>query len=135
MSTEIIAALGVAAFCVAAGIGLWLLKNLVDAAENVASEVRGMEATHNSIREGLEQGLGQLVDAVRAHTSAVRDTAESAPAAVLAQRDQLAVDNEKLTGAIATALDFAPDPNAGPYAAAGADEAMGHVRETLKAAL
>lgn len=134
MSVEIILALGVVAFCVASGVGLWLLKNLVNAVESTGAEIRGMEATHNSVREGLEQGLGQLVDAVRAHTSTVRDTAAQAPEAVAEQRDRLLADNEKLVGALERILAFTPDPDTGTYQA-GVQDALSYAQEQMRLVL
>lgn len=112
-----------------------LARQLIDALHRVAGELNGLEATVEVARRDMDTRLMHLTDAARHHTSVTREVAATAPEKVIAERDQLAEDYQRLAGAAAVAIQYQPDPEAGVYVAAGVAEAIAHVKSHVQAAL
>lgn len=123
-----------AVLAVTTGCLILALRPLVDAVERVGDKLTALEAVANDARERVDARLYRVAENLAAHTAAVRETAAAAPEAVVAERDKLSEDYQRLAAATAVSLQYTPDPAVGTYQA-GATEAIEHVRRHVQAAL
>lgn len=124
-----------AAVLLGAGCIILALRGLTEAVNSAAAETNGLEGVVEAVRRVLDERLHRVSADIDDLTAAVRETAEQAPAAVIAQRDRLAADNERLVGAATRILAYTPDPEAGTYqAGVAAVKSYAHtqVAEVLK---
>lgn len=127
MITDLLLALAGAGTLVGLGVLLLLVRAGVEALERIGRELR----FH---REAMHGRLGTVIQAMEVHTMTTREVADAAPDAVVAERDKLAEDYQRLAAATAVALQYKPDPTVGTYQA-GAAEAVEHMKATVQAAL